>query len=468
LWVGLPLLAAGCGGDVKRSGPLPKDPPQVAAEKTSKHPLTGTLSCSGRGCHADFERPDVKDQPPSRFSYTRWLHDDPHARAYKVLFEPLAQEMGKKLGINVTEDARCLACHCTPQAAANEPWAREERSFGVGCEACHGPARDWLVPHRSEAWQKMQGPLAQEEYRGKGMNYLQALDVRAGVCAGCHVGAPADPKRGVPLRDMNHDFIAAGHPRLMFEFGSFLANVAKHWKEKDARADFEARVWLVGQPASARAALDLLADRASATAPDRVWPEFAEYDCYACHHEIAGRRWRQERGYDSHRPGALQPSTWYTALLGVVAGAASEPAPNLGALSKTLRRSYPPPADVRKEATAALEPLQALAASCQDATLDRPAIDRLRGKLVAQYAPGRFSAWDEVEQIALGLKALNAAERAMRKQGEQPSPREKEIDQATDELLKKLAFPPTANSPLALHFSAALDKELEAIFARLK
>jgi hypothetical protein len=301
------------------------------------------------------------------------------------------------------------------------------------------------------------------------MNWLQGLDVRAGVCAGCHIGAPADAKRGIPVRDMNHDFIAAGHPRLMFEFGSFLANVPKHWKEKDTAADFEARVWLVGHAASARAAMELLGDRATATAPDRVWPEFAEYDCYACHHELAGKRWRQQRGYAGHRPGALQPSTWYVGLLPVVSSAVSGPAPNLAALMKTLRRTYPPGAIVQKEASAALEPLKALAAACQAATLDRAGINKLRGKLVAQYAPGRYSGWDEVEQIALGLKALSAAERAMRQAaGQQPTERDKQIEQATDELVKKLAFPASANSPLAFHLSADFDKELDGIFARLK
>jgi hypothetical protein len=150
-------------------------------------------------------------------------------------------------------------------------------------------------------------------------------------------------------------------------------------------------------------------------------------------------------------------------------GAAAAPTPNLDALMKTLRRPYPPGAVVQKDASAALEPLKALAAACQDATLDRAAIRKLREKLVEQYAPGRFPGWDEVEQIALGLKALSAADRTMRKAaGQQESARDKEIEQATDELLKKLAFPASANSPLAFHLSGASDKALQDIFARLK
>jgi len=189
----------GCHQVSAPTGPAPKDPPQASPPSTAL--LTGTLSCSGRGCHADFERPDVKDQSPSRFSYTRWLHQDPHTRAYQVLFEPLAIEIGKKLGIaNVGEEPRCLVCHCTPLAARNDPIAVEERTFGVGCEACHGPAHQWLVPHRDAAWQKMKPAEKQLEYARVGMNWLQGQSERALVCAGCHIGAPANNANGLPAR----------------------------------------------------------------------------------------------------------------------------------------------------------------------------------------------------------------------------------------------------------------------------
>ena len=37
--------------------------------------------------------------------------------------------------------------------------------------------------------------------------------------------APADSRRGMPLRDVDHDMLAAGHPRLEFEFAAFMANI---------------------------------------------------------------------------------------------------------------------------------------------------------------------------------------------------------------------------------------------------
>ena len=36
-----------------------------------------------------------------------------------------------------------------------------------------------------------------------------------------------------------------------------------------------------------------------------IWPEYAELDCFACHHNLMAAKdsWRQERGYAGRRPG---------------------------------------------------------------------------------------------------------------------------------------------------------------------
>jgi hypothetical protein len=446
------LLGAGCGPAASRRVEDGKDPPQVVASPQPQ-PLAGTLSCSGRGCHADFERPDNEQVPPSRSSYTRWLHHDPHTRAYQVLSEPLAQEMGRKLGFDVTTDKRCLVCHCTPLASRDEPWALQERTFGVGCEGCHGAARDWLVRHRSAGWEEL--PAEQKERHG--LARLSDQAGRAKVCSGCHVGAPADPKNGLPARDMNHDFIAAGHPRLMFEYGAFLANEPKHWKEKDTRPDFEARAWLVGQVVSAKAALELLAARAKEANP---WPEFAEYDCYSCHQDLAARSGRRRRD-NGDRPGSLRFARWYPALVSVVAGSDS----GFTALAGTMARPYPSPRRVSMQAEQLLGPLATLATALEKKTWNRPAIDRLREKLVVYGS--KSSDWDELEQVALGLKALSAADRSLRaREGRGASRRDKETDEATNRLLKKLAFPPAYDSPKGLRGSTA-EEDLKALFEKI-
>src|SRR5262249_48335933 len=128
----------------------------------------------------------------------------------------------------------------------------------------------------------------------------------------------------VPVRDVNHDLIAAGHPRLNFEFAAFQANMPKHWEPTadEKKPEYEFKSWAVGQAASAKAALDLLAYRAGHES--QPWPEFTEYGCFACHHDLGASKdkdkgyvdWRQTpEHYKGRRPGALPWGTWYFALL---------------------------------------------------------------------------------------------------------------------------------------------------------
>src|SRR5205807_1861790 len=96
----------------------------------------------------------------------------------------------------------------------------------------------------------------------------------AETCVGCHVGSPAVP--AFPgARDVNHDLIAAGHPRLNFEFAAFLFNLPRHWNEekKTPSPGAEGGTWVVGQAITAKAALELLAHRANqATANPQKTP----------------------------------------------------------------------------------------------------------------------------------------------------------------------------------------------------
>jgi hypothetical protein len=289
--------------------PGAKDP----SSSSASHRLTGTASCSGRACHGGLDARTPSDgQTILQNEYPKWLMHDRHATAYEVLFDERSKRIAQNLGIGQAhESVRCLACHTNPLAALDQsPLAHEERASGVGCEACHGPASDWLDQHTALGWGQQV-----ERARERGMTPIGDLPAWAATCAGCHVGAPADTSRGLPLRDVNHDLIAAGHPRLDFEFGAFLANVPPHWRKKEREPGYEAKVWAVGQALSAEAAVRLLEYRADPSpAPDRAtkpWPEFAEYACYACHHDLM-QVWRQTKDhYSGRRPGSLPWGTWY-------------------------------------------------------------------------------------------------------------------------------------------------------------
>jgi len=117
---------------------------------------------------------------------------------------------------------------------------------GVDCEGCHGPAGGWGQGHLALSW----AALTPGAKAASGMRDLSGSAARAGACVACHVG---DRSRGM---NVNHDLIAAGHPRLNFEYASSLAALPKHWREpheagREPAGDFEARSWAVGQAVTA-------------------------------------------------------------------------------------------------------------------------------------------------------------------------------------------------------------------------
>ena len=157
------------------------------------------------------------------------------------------------------------------------------------------------------------------------------------ISAGCHVGSPADDEH--LLRDVNHDLIAAGHPRLDFSFSAYLNLMPKHWpdgpRRKDSRpahygfrpdSETHAETWAIGQAVTAQAALELLASRAGS---DEKLANGAEerasrtgpmagilgYDCYACHHQLdnsfpSSRQKAAQRRAGTDQLGSLRWGTW--------------------------------------------------------------------------------------------------------------------------------------------------------------
>lgn len=223
---------------------------------------------------------------------------------------------------DATQESRCLACHTNPSLAftpTNElarKYTESHRLQGVGCEACHGNASSWRDSHVN--WPD--GPGKKKLYDGAKMVWLNDPLSRARACAGCHVGAPPD-ERSPEVRNMNHDMIAAGHPRLNFEYSNYQSIETPHWIEKDrtksgenekrivSDAPFHGRNWLIGRAVQMEQSLALLAYRTSPDAPETTefagldkeaettrtnktlhridpWPELAEFNCYACHQSL--------------------------------------------------------------------------------------------------------------------------------------------------------------------------------------
>lgn len=275
---------------------VPAPPAPVEQRAPAAASYTGPGSCAAAACHGSV-RP-VAGSRILQNEYTTWIAQDRHARAAEVLSNPVSVRMAKILGLGAAQSApKCLACH-----SLDAPEARQARSFaneGVSCESCHGPASAWLGPHTTKGWTHAQSVAL-------GMYDTKDLVKRTEGCLTCHLGTPQ--------KFVDHEMIAAGHPDLVFDLEAFSAAMPRHWKaatESDPLGPV--RSFSVGQLVHLRNSLDRLGQRVQS----QTWPEYAEMDCFACHHSLTRPEdsWRQAQGYENRRPGhpPLNLSRWTTA-----------------------------------------------------------------------------------------------------------------------------------------------------------
>jgi hypothetical protein len=206
--------------------------------------------------------------------------------------------MAKILGIGVAHSApKCLACHSLEPAPGQK--AHTFTNEGVSCEACHGPASGWLGPHTTRDWAHAQSVQL-------GMYDTKDLVKRTEKCLTCHLGTGE--------KFVDHEMIAAGHPDLVFDLEAFSAAMPRHWRPASEADPFApVRSFSVGQLVHLRSSLERLAQRVKGP----IWPEYAELDCFSCHHSLTRPEdsWRQSTGYTDRRPGnpPLNLSRWTTA-----------------------------------------------------------------------------------------------------------------------------------------------------------
>lgn len=258
----------------------PGDAPASAVGK-----YNGPGGCAASSCHGSVQPKQVTRILQNEYSI--WIAQDKHAKAFAVLSNPVSVRMGKILDIGPpSQAAKCLACH-----ALSVPPEQRAQTFelddGVSCESCHGPASGWLGPHTLNDW-------PHEKSVQLGMYDNRNLIKRSEKCLSCHLGT-AD-------KFVDHEMIAAGHPDLTFEISYFTFYMPQHWKTPEQNNAWRnVQVWGVGQAVQLRESLYRLARRSEG--PN--WPEYAELECFACHHSLtaATDSWRQERGYSGRRPG---------------------------------------------------------------------------------------------------------------------------------------------------------------------
>ena len=304
------------------------------AEKTSADDLyryMGASSCSGSASYGNSTA-RIKSRTGQNEFYI-WSQKDKHAKAYEVLTNAGAKIIARNLKIAKPEDSeRCLACHAMP-VSPDRQGTSYDITEGVSCEACHGPAEQWLNPHIRPGFDP-------QKAMSLGMFNTKDLAKRAQMCLECHAGADG--------REVTHELIGAGHPRLTFEIDTYTYAMPPHWRSLQEKKDREwlgARLWAIGQAAAFRNQIKRLTE--SRRSGFGRGPDFTHFDCFACHHPVVDRLrgitekdrhnqiWRR-RDYEG-KPGRLVwNSSSYAVFRHVVNLAASEEGKHFEQLMRTF------------------------------------------------------------------------------------------------------------------------------------
>ncbi len=385
--------------------PVPIEIPLAESDASN---LLGTNSCAAGSCHGGARLSEGR----SFAAYQIWIRKDPHAVAYEVLSNERSSRMMALLYAkadgpppHATKDTRCLNCHVTTETTGGIPTLPPPHAVadGVGCESCHGPAKKWLGPHSTFEWKS----LSAETKNSLGFVDTTAdLVGRARLCTQCHVGSAG--------RDVNHDLIAAGHPRLDFEFSAYHANLPKHWdvnslqsaEKKDIETDpaFEAKAWSTGQLVTAQTSLRLLQYRTEEPQP---WPELSEYACFSCHHDLKEKSWYQAKRKST---GRLSWGTWnygtFQALTQDV-----EATRQFESLRHTLEGSIADRREVRRLAGDLDSVLDKLIEQESDRDYSRQGLDKLALQMIVKSRQGDLpaSSWDQTAQLYLAVVAISLA-----------------------------------------------------------
>ena len=448
------LIAGSAGGAALLLGlatpgvarPRPEVEPPAALRRV------GTYSCAARGCHGavGLTSPASGDVFIDGGASTTWRYYDPHNRSFEVLREPRSVRMAASLKAILEnkpahESKICLACHATVDPPGTVPGARIDIADGVSCEACHGPAEVWQETHLADAWRK--NPAAKLK---DGLVDLSDAAARAKECTSCHVG---NRSRGM---DVNHDLIAAGHPRLNFEYSAYLEAYPKHWREKPSTVASMAEDWAVGQAVTARAALQLLADRAESSmsgksiAPAAVapWPELSEAECFSCHHSLAKPAWNPDRGPLAVSPGRLPWATWTSAMLPELEKVRpgwklDGPGSPWAALRAEMSKKEPDAGKVHALAVSTVRLIDGWLKAPKGEPLTGPEVVSM-AKRLAEGWPSSKESWDQLAQRTLAIEAMGRAGRAL----VPASPEWKGMAESIGAARWKLGFPTGFDSPL--------------------
>jgi hypothetical protein len=290
----------------------------------------GVATCASSQCHGSAIPRDGTGVLQNE--YVTWTQSDPHSKAYETLSNEQSRQIAARLGIGRAREADiCLDCHADNVAPARRG-EKFQLSDGVGCEACHGGAENWLSTHYNAPTTTHADNLQVGLYPGN-----KAVH-RADLCLSCHLGTRN--------KFATHKIMAAGHPRLAFELDTFTelwrtAGRQPHYRvdaDYRDRKDIDGHVytWAAGLLAEARRRLDLI--QSPYFDVPGMFPELAFYDCHACHRSMKTVQWRSLPRHGGAGPGVpfINDGTF---VMSLALARAIEPG-EVDGLVETLRRMH--------------------------------------------------------------------------------------------------------------------------------
>lgn len=266
---------------------------ELPSEDAARH--MGVATCAASQCHGSAAARDGSNVLQNE--YVTWTQDDPHSTAYNTLSSDASRAIARRLGLASATGAEiCRDCH-TDNVPAERRGEKFQISDGIGCEACHGGAENWLSTHYNTTSVDHAANIA------AGLYPTEDATARAELCLSCHLGTDS--------KFATHRLMAAGHPRLTFELDTF----TELWLSSGRRPHYvvdtdylerkpshgHSYTWAAGLIADATQRMQLVIGRGFDRG--RMFPELGLYDCHACHRSMKTVNWRRLPRHGNADPG---------------------------------------------------------------------------------------------------------------------------------------------------------------------
>ncbi|WP_394672596.1 multiheme c-type cytochrome [Limnobacter sp.] len=373
--------------------------PLTGAAQTMPHQSpnqsVGTVNCASSTCHGSIAERTAT--PVLQNEYTTWLRQDPHTQAYAVLKNAQSQRIAKnlKLAQPAHEAKVCLDCH-SHNVPASKQGPRFDKSDGVNCEACHGPAEKWIKTH-------VEPKASHARNVENGLYPTSDPYAVAKLCTSCHVGDSSRP--------ITHQIMGAGHPRISIEVETFMALEPPHyridddWRERKGAFD-TGKIWAMGQFATSANLLELIAD------PKRnrqgIVPELMMFDCHACHSPMSKKDWSKDLALTPGQPRINNASLIMVQAVVRAAAPAQEPA--LRGLIEQLHIQSTSPAasmqEIERIARSLNSELNRARSVVQKVSFTEPIMEKLLKELVTMAASNQYPDYASAEQAYMSISSV--------------------------------------------------------------